>query len=486
MPVKCLIETPEVFTRRVLDPIQAVVGSRGIITNAEEIQPFMLPWRDSWVGHSPLVVQPATTEELAEVVRICSETRTPIVPQGGNTGLTGAAQPHSDNSEIVISTTRMNRIREIDIENDTMTVEAGCVLANIQSAAREHDRLFPLSFAAEGSCQIGGNVATNCGGVHVVRYGNMRNLVAGLEVVLPDGQIWNGLRGLRKDNAGYDMKQIFIGSEGTLGIITAAVLKLSPLPRTTATAFVAVPSPRHAIRLLTRAKNAAGDRIAAFELIQRLCVEIAQKHVPAARDPLAEKHDWYVLIELADQDAGEAIRELLEELLEAGMDAGEILDGVVAASKSEAEALWQVRENVTEGLRHEGASFKHDISVPISKIDVFLERTDAALAQAFPGIRPFSFGHLGDGNVHYNPLQPEGADKQEWARKTPAVTRMVHDIIMQLNGSISAEHGIGQLRLEEMPRCKSAVELEMMVTLKKAFDPFNIMNPGKVLPTDLL
>ena len=332
---------------------------------------------------------------------------------------------------------------------------------------RQVGRLFPLSFGAEGSCQIGGNVATNCGGVHVVRYGNMRNLIAGLEVVLPDGQIWNGLRGLRKDNAGYDMKQIFIGSEGTLGIITAAVLKLSPLPRTMATAFVAVPSPRHAIRLLTRAKNVAGDRITAFELIQRLCVEIAQKHVPAARDPLANKHDWYVLIELADQEAGEATREVLEGLLEAGLDADEIVDGVVAASKSEAEALWQVRENITEGLRHEGASFKHDISVPISKIDVF-QRTDAALAQAFPGIRPFSFGHLGDGNVHYNPLQAEGADKQEWARKGPAVTRIVHDIVMELNGSISAEHGIGQLRLNEMPHCKSAVEIAMMATLKKA------------------
>jgi len=474
----CLIAAPDPFTRRVIEPIRSVVGDRGIITDPDEVQPFMVSWRDGWVGQSRLVVQPATTEELAEVVKICAATRTPIVPQGGNTGLTGASQPHADNSEIVISTSRLNRIREIDIDNDMLTVEAGCVLANIQKVAKEAGRLFPLSFAAEGSCQIGGNIATNCGGVHVLRYGNTRNLVAGLEVVLPDGRIWNGLRGLRKDNAGYDMKQIFIGSEGTMGIITAAVLKLSPLPRATATAFVAVPSPRHAIKLLTRAKAAVGDRIIAFELIQRLCIEIAHKHVPAACDPLQRPFEWYVLTELADQDANDRIQGMLADVLEAAMEAGEVLDGVTAVSKSEADALWQIREGIPEGQRHEGCSYKHDVSVPISKVDVFLERADHALMQAFPGIRPFSFGHLGDGNVHYNPMQPDGADPKEWVKNLPAANRIVHDIIMDLDGSISAEHGIGQLRLDELPRCKAAIEVEMMATLKKAFDPLNIVPPS--------
>lgn len=469
------------FAAKVLDPIRAVVGERGVVTDPAAMQPFLESWRDNWVGRSPLVVLPDSTEALAAVVRICAETGTPIVPQGGNTGLTGASQPHEDGSEIVISTNRLNRIREIDLDNDTMTVEAGCILANIQSAARDVGRLFPMSLAAEGSCQIGGNIATNAGGVQVVRYGNMRNLVAGLEVVLPDGRVWNGLRGLRKDNAGYDMKQIFIGSEGTLGIVTAAVLKLSPLPRATATALVAVSSPRDAVDLLTRAKSTVGDRIVTFELIQRLCIDIARRHVPDVPDPLSDRYPWYVLVELADQDSGSRLTEMLEAILEAALEAGEVLDGTVAASKAQGDSLWRIREGIPEGQKREGVSYKHDVSVPISKVALFLDRTDAALERAFPGIRPFSFGHLGDGNIHYNPIQAEDGDPAEWRAHLGAVNAIVHDIVVELGGSISAEHGIGRLRIDEMPRYKSPVELDMMVALKRAFDPHNIMNPGKIL-----
>jgi len=468
------------FKTSMLDPIRAVVGERGIITDQESIQPFTEAWRDNWSGRTPLVVQPANTEELAQVVAICAKTDTPIVPQGGNTGLTGGSQPHADGSEIIISTSRMNKIREVDLDNDTITVEAGCILATIQETARDADRLFPLSLAAEGSCQIGGNIATNAGGVQVLRYGNMRNLVAGLEVVLPDGRIWDGLRGLRKDNAGYDMKQMFIGSEGTLGIITAAVLKLSPLPQATATALVAMASPAQAVRLLTRAKSMVGDRIITFELIERLCIDVAQKHVPDIPDPLDDSYPWYVLMELADQDDGDQLSGMLEKILEASLEEEEILDGVIAASKAQADGLWRLREGIPEGQRREGVSYKHDVSVPISKVATFLDRISEALQSRFPGIRTFSFGHLGDGNIHFNPIQKEGGSRDEWAGHLEEVNRMVHDLVLELGGSISAEHGIGRLRMGELPRYKSALEMEMMATLKKAFDPHNIMNPEKI------
>ena len=317
--------------------------------------------------------------------------------------------------------------------------------------------------------------------MQVLRYGNMRNLVAGLEVVLPDGRVWDGLRGLRKDNAGYDMKQVFIGSEGTLGIITAAVLKLSPLPRESATALVALSSPSDAVALLNRAKATAGDRIVTFELIQRLCIDIARKHVPDVPDPLRGVYPWYVLVELADQDAGGDLAGMLEGILEGALEAGEMLDGVVAASKAQAASLWRIREGIPEGQKKEGVSYKHDVSVPISKVARFLDRTDAALSREFPGIRPFSFGHLGDGNIHYNPIQAEDGDTAAWRARLGTVNAIVHDIVVELGGSISAEHGLGRLRIDELPRYKSTVEMEMMAALKAAFDPANIMNPGKLL-----
>jgi FAD/FMN-containing dehydrogenase len=474
------------FQRDVLIPIEKVVGEHGLITDLASMQPLVSSWRDSWEGRVPAVVQPSNTQELAEVVRICATTLTPIVPQGGNTGLTGGGQPHDDNSEIIISTSRMNRIREIDLDNNTITVDAGCILKAVQEAAQEADRLFPLSLGAEGSCQIGGNISTNAGGVQVVRYGNMRNLVAGLEVVLPDGRIWNGLRGLRKDNAGYDLKQLFIGAEGTLGIITGATLRLYPLPKASATALLATHSPRSAVTWFRRANMMLGDRITSVELIERICVDVACKHSGRVQDPLAKLYPWYVLIELAGQDPHDDLDTRLLSAFEQGVEAGELLDGVVASSTEQAAALWRIRELTPEGHKREGVSFKHDVSVPISRIADFISQANEALASRFPGIRPFAFGHLGDGNIHFNPLQAEGGSPDEWRSRLGEVNRIVHDIVVRLGGSITAEHGIGRLRLKEIEHYKSDVELEMMATLKSALDPMNLLNPGKVIPRRFL
>lgn len=474
------------FDRDIMRPIEDVVGKRGLITDRTLMQPFLVSWRDNWEGRVPMVVQPATTDELAEVVRICAATRTPIVPQGGNTGLTGGGQPHNNDSEIVISTARMNRIRELDLENNTITVEAGCILAMIQQAAIAADRLFPLSLGAEGSCQIGGNISTNAGGVQVVRYGNTRNQVSGLEVVLADGRIWNGLRGLRKDNAGYDLKQLFIGAEGTLGIIAAATLRLSPLPKASATALLATHSPQKAVAWLGRAKTMLGDRLTSIELIERICIDVACKYSDRLHDPLDRQYPWYLLVELADQDQEDNLEKRLLNAFENGVESDELLDGVIASSAEQAAGLWRIRETIPEGHRREGVSYKHDVSVPISRIADFISQANDALASRFPGMRSFVFGHLGDGNIHFNPLQAEGASQDEWRSRLAEVNKIVHDVVVRLGGSITAEHGIGRLRIEEIERYKSDVELEMMATLKKAFDPMNLLNPGKVIPRRFL
>lgn len=478
---RSLISDPARFESEVLEPIRAIVGERGVITDRDTMQPLMVAWRDSWEGRVPLVVMPATTEELAAVVAICAKTNTPIVPQGGNTGLTGASQPHGDDSEIVISTQRMNKIREIDLDNDTITVDAGVVLQVIQETAKANGRLFPLSLGAEGSCQIGGNISTNAGGVQALRYGTARALVAGLEVVLPDGQIWNGLRGLRKDNAGYDLKQMFIGAEGTLGIITAATLKLLPLPTASATAFLATPSPVTAVAWLRRAKSMLGECITTVELMERRCIDVAMKHNSSIRDPLPTRYDWYLLVEIADQGKHDSLEERLLSVFEAGVEGEELIDGVIASSAEQAAAIWRIREGTPEGQRLEGASYKHDVSVPISKVAQFISEANSALETRFPGLRSFAFGHLGDGNIHYNPLQAEGGDKATWQSYLPEVNQIVHDIVARLGGSITAEHGIGRLRIEEVPRYKSDVEMTMMRKLKQCFDPDNLMNPGKLL-----
>jgi len=465
----------------VLDRFKAAVGAKGWSEDPQELAALSTSWRDNWRGWTPLVVKPDSTGQVAEVLRICHETGTPVVPQGGNTGLTGASQPHDDGSEIILSTGRLNRIRGIDVENDTIAVEAGCVLADIQAAADGVERLFPLSLAAEGSCQIGGNLATNAGGTQVLRYGNARNLVLGLEVVLPDGRVWDGLRGLRKDNTGYDLKQLFIGCEGTLGVITAAVLKLFPKPSDRQTALVALADPAAAVALLGRMRRHVGEQVTGFELMQRRAIEFALDHVPGNIDPFAAPHPWYVLIQLDGQGAPDTLRQPLEATLFEAAEAGEVLDAVVAGAAAQAQALWKLRESIPEAQNHVGVSVKHDVSVPLSRIPEFIARADRALEAAYPGIRTVAFGHIGDGNIHYNPAQPEAADPAQFQSEYAAINRIVHDLIAELDGSISAEHGLGRLRRGEAYRYKPALEMELMRTLKTALDPGNILNPGKLV-----
>ena len=395
----------------------------------------------------------------------------------------GASVPHAEGAEIVLSLGRMNRILEVDALNNTIGVEAGCILANIQQAARDAGRLFPLSLGAEGSCQIGGNLSTNAGGVNVLRYGNTRDLVLGLQVVLPDGRLWDGLRGLRKDNTGYDLKQVFIGAEGTLGIITAAVLKLFPLPRSTTTAWASVPSPEAALELLALLRQHCGDRVTAFELISRNCLELVLRHIPGTRDPLPAPHDWYVLTDLGDAREGGAIRAELEQALAAAMERGLVSDAAIAESQSQGQGLWRLRETIPEAARADpGMLYRHDIAVAVSRVPAFIGEAQAEVQARFPGIKVICFGHLGDGNLHYNAFVPGRLREDAAAREAHDVTQVVYDIVGRYHGSFSAEHGIGQSKLAEMARYKGGVELEMMRALKATFDPLNIMNPGKVLP----
>jgi len=479
MSVDPLQARPCGVPEEVLARLRRAVGPQGYTEAPDEIAPLCVSWRDNWRGWTPMVLKPATTEEVAEVVRICAETGTPIVPQGGNTGMTGASQPHGQGTEIILSTGRMRKIRAVDLANDTITVEAGCILAEIQAKAAELNRLFPLSLGAEGSCQIGGNLSTNAGGVQVLRYGNMRNLVLGLEVVLPDGRVWNGLRGLRKDNTGYDLKQLFIGAEGTLGIVTAAVLRLVPRPSDVVTAFAAVADAAAATALLGRAREAVGEQVTSFELMQRICLDIGIAYVPGVADPLPERHDWYVLIEIGGQGAPGTLRGQVEDFLGAAAEAGEVLDATIAASEAQAAALWKIRESIPEAQNHMGPSVKHDVSVPVSKVGRFIAEASAALESAYPGLRVVAFGHLGDGNIHFNPAGPLG-DAGFYGERA-RVNRIVHDIVAGLDGSISAEHGLGRLRREEAYLYKPAVEMELMQRIKQAIDPANLMNPGKVV-----
>lgn len=375
----------------------------------------------------------------------------------------------------------MNRLRTIDLDNNTMTVEAGCILQQVQEAAAAAGRLFPLSLAAEGSATIGGNLSTNAGGVQVLRYGNMRELTLGLEVVMADGGIWNGLRGLRKDNTGYDLKHLFIGAEGTLGLITAAVVKLFPLPRARATAWVAVRDPAAAVKLLSRLRDRCGERVSAFEIVGRPALELVLKHIPNARVPLEGVYDWQVLMELSDTLEGFSLDTALEAVLVAETESGGVLDAVLAQSETQARMLWRLRENISEAQKIDGLSIKHDVSVPISRIAEFIERADALLGKAYPGLRIVCFGHIGDGNLHYNPSKPTAQENAPFIAASATVNRMVHDLVVELGGSISAEHGIGQLKRDEITRYKSAVEMDMMRAIKRALDPQGLMNPGKVL-----
>ena len=444
--------------------------------------PHLTDWRGAYHGEAIAVVKPAATGEVAAVVKLCDEMRTAVVPQGGNTGLCGGSVPIAGQKTIVLSLARMNHVRAIDLENDTMTVEAGCVLAQIQQAADAADRLFPLSLASEGSCQIGGNLSTNAGGTGVLRYGNMRDLVLGLEVVLADGQIWNGLRGLRKDNTGYDLKHLFIGAEGTLGIITAAVLKLFPKPKKYATALVAVADPQAAVALLNHVRGPCGDRLTGFEIMSRACIELVLKHIASSHDPFAQPHRWYVLVELSDTLATSPLEGILERTLATGIETGIALDAVVAASEAQARALWALRENISEAQRMDGVSIKHDVSVPVSRIPDFMREADGALMRRFPGIRIIAFGHIGDGNIHYNCSRANEQENRAFLALQADVNRIVYDIVFTLGGSISAEHGLGQLKRDEITHYKNPLELKLMRSVKQALDPRNLMNPGKVLP----
>ncbi|MDR2207405.1 MAG: FAD-binding oxidoreductase [Azoarcus sp.] len=465
-----------------LDRIAAVVGSNHVLTDSAEMSPHLVDYRGNYTGRALAVVKPADTQEVAAVVKLCFESGVPIVPQGGNTGLCGGATPLPDGqSSLVVSLSRLNRIRALDAVNDTICVEAGCTLAAVQEAAAAAGRLFPLSLASGGSCEIGGNLSTNAGGVQVLRYGNMRELSLGLEVVLPDGRVWNGLRGLRKDNTGYDLKQLFIGAEGTLGIITAAVLKLFPSPKSRATAWVNVSSPAAAIALFTRFRAACGDRVSAFELIGRALLELVSGHMPGCREPLPAPSDWSVLVELTETANDVAVASLLEQTLDAAIRAGEASDATVAATQSQADALWALRENANEAQKREGFSIKHDISVPVSRIPEFMTCADAALCAWLPGVRIVAFGHIGDGNLHYNLFPPPGENEATFATRASEANRIVYDLVTEQEGSISAEHGLGQLKREVICHYKDVVELELMRTIKRAFDPHGLMNPGKML-----
>ena len=458
----------------------AIVGKKYAITDPTAQQTYLVEGRGLYHGRTPVVLRPGTTAEVAAILKLANETSTPVVPQGGNTGLVGGQVPHESGDEIVLSLTRLDRIREVDAGSNTMTGEAGVVLAKAQEAAETAGRLFPLSMGAEGSCTIGGNLSTNAGGTGALAYGVTRDLALGLEVVLADGRVWNGLNKLKKDNTGYDLKNIFIGAEGTLGIITAATLKLFPRPRTVATAIAGVPSPAAALALLNLARERAGGSITGFELMPRSGLDLLRQHPPGAHDPLASPHPWYVLIELSSQ-ATDGLAEVMQELMAAGAGQRLVEDAAIAASLEQAKDFWRLREAIVEVQKYAGGSIKHDISVPVAAVPDFIAEASAAVIALIPGARPFPFGHLGDGNVHFNVSQPPNADTAAYLARWAEMNAVVHRIAVKLGGSISAEHGIGRLKRDLLPGAKDAVALDMMRALKRTLDPKDILNPGKVL-----
>ncbi|MFM2129064.1 MAG: hypothetical protein RL477_610 [Pseudomonadota bacterium] len=465
--------------------IEAVTGKGGVLTAAADTEPYYRDHRDLFTGSGLCVARPRSTEEVAAIVKLCADAGVPIVPQGGNTGLVGGSVPDDSGRAVLLSLSRMNRVRALDAVNNTMTAEAGCVLHDLQEAARNADRLFPLSLGAEGSCMIGGNLSTNAGGVGVLKYGNARELVLGLEVVLPDGRVWNGLNALRKDNTGYDLKHLFIGAEGTLGIITAAVLKLFPQPAAQETVFMAVPELGDVMGLLNDARAASGDCVTAFELIPRLGLELVLKHFKNTRAPVETVTPWYVLMQWsAGAGAGDAkagLRAALETFLEGRFEAGVIADAALAASEAQVKDLWKLREVLPESQTREGGSIKHDVSVPVSRVAEFITRGAALLEKHMPGIRVFPFGHVGDGNIHFNVTEPVGMGKAAFHKHWDEINRITHDLVMSMNGSFSAEHGIGRLKRDELAHYGDPIDLELMRRIKAAIDPQGLMNPGKVL-----
>jgi FAD/FMN-containing dehydrogenase len=464
-----------------IEKIKAVVGPEGWLSDEQDIYPYLREQRGLYTGTTLLVVRPADTREVADVIALCSQAGVAVIPQGGNTGLCGAAVPPASVNNIVLSLARLRTIRSVDPGNFTITVEAGCILAEIQAAADAHNRFFPLSLGAEGSCQIGGNLSTNAGGIQVLRYGNARDLTLGLEIVLPDGRIMDCLRSLRKDNTGYDLKQLFIGAEGTLGVITAATLRIFPKPVAVCTAYVSMTSLRAVIDLLDLARERSADQLTAFEFMPRFGVDIALRHVDGVKDPLPGDDDWYVLMEMSSSVDDGHLDQMLEKLLEEAMDRGLILNAAIAASESQRNAMWRVREGLVEGQRGEGASIKFDVSVPVMSIPDFAQETIEACLALLPGVRPLVFGHCGDGNVHFNLTAPVG-DDGSFMNFTPMFSTCVFDQVHKYRGSISAEHGIGKTKRDAMAIYKSDTELDIMRRIKQALDPQNLFNPDKVIP----
>ncbi len=462
----------------VLARFAAIVGDKYAIRDQATLEPFLVEGRGLYHGHTPMMLRPGSVAEVSAIVTLANETRTPIVPQGGNTGLVGGQIPH--HGEIILSLTRLDRIREVDASSNTMTCEAGVVLAKAQETAAAADRLFPLSLGSEGSCTIGGNLSTNAGGTAAIVYGTARDLVLGLEVVLPDGRVWSGLNKLKKDNTGYDLRDLFIGAEGTLGVITAAVLKLFPKPRAVETAFIGLASPHAALELLSLLQERAGNVITSFELMARICIEFAIRHGQGCRDPLAGAHAWYVLAELSSQTS-EGLRAALEETLAVGIERGIVEDATLAANLDQANAFWNMRMQLTETQKPEGGSIKHDVSVPVSAVPDFIAEASKAVVRLVPGARPVPFGHLGDGNIHFNISQPVGSDKKTFLAGWREMNAVVHEIVLKHRGSISAEHGIGVLKRDLLPEVKDKVALDIMRALKRTLDPNNILNPGKVV-----
>jgi FAD/FMN-containing dehydrogenase len=468
-----------------MDPLiaglAAIVGARYCLTEPEAQASFLADWRGLYRGKARAVLLPGTVAQVQAILRLARQHRAPIVPQGGNTGLSGGATPDDSGKAVVLALKRLNQVRAIDPLNNSMVIEAGCILADLQQAASDADRLFPLSLSAEGTCQIGGNLATNAGGINVLRFGNARDLCLGLEVVLPDGTLISHLHGLRKDNSGYDLKQFFIGSEGTLGIITAAALKLFPKPVARATAIVALSDLSASPALLARCRAGLADQLVSFELLPRFGIELAQRFVPGLTWPIGTLADWSVLIEANTSSAAFDIRAAMEQTLGAALEAVEITDAAIASSEAQSLAMWRLREGIVQGQHQSGANIKHDVSVPVAQVPAFMKAGFEAVLGAWPQARLLAFGHLGDGNIHFNLVQPENESKERFLARTEAMNRIVHDVVDRFGGSISAEHGIGQLRRAELQHRKPPAELDLMRGIKRLIDPDDLMNPGKLI-----
>jgi FAD/FMN-containing dehydrogenase len=470
---------PAILSPDLVARFAAIVGPEHALTDPDQQLPYLREWRDMYEGRASVVLRPGSTEEVAKILALANEHGIPVVPQAGNTGLVGGQIPMR--GEIVLSVGRLKRVRAVDPQGFTMTVEAGLTLAAAQAVADDANRLFPLSLPSEGTCQIGGNLGTNAGGVGVLAYGNARQLVLGLEVVLADGRVWSGLSRLKKDNTGYDLKDLFIGSEGTLGVITAAVLKLFPKPAEKATAFVALPDLVSARSLFGLAQEACGAGLTAFELMSRIVVETIARHAPGTRDPFPTAHPWYVLMETSGLKADGAADRLLTQTLEAASEHGLVTDAAIASSLSQARDFWRLRESYSEAQKPLGANVKNDVSVPVAAIPEFIARADAAVERICPGVRPLPISHFGDGNIHYNVAQPPGMARGAYMALWDDIVRAVHEVVLDLGGSISAEHGIGVMKRAELAQVKGAVAMDLMRKIKAALDPKGILNPGKVL-----